>query len=122
PTLARIVRDGRERRGVEPERVLVVQPELELVDLGTERRGGIVAVDGARVAAAPAVLAQVDDRQPGRLGAARRQDPALVPLEAPERRLHPVLAGIERGELLEAGLERLVLVAEDPDRGAAVEC
>ena len=73
------------------------------------------------MAAAAAVAGELHDGEPGRLGAAGGQHLALVPLEAPQRRADAIAARIDRDELDEVGVERLVLVAKQADAAAVAE-
>src|SRR6185503_13860966 len=73
------------------------------------------------VLAAAAVAGQLDDRQAGGLGAAGREDLALVPSEAPERRADAVLGRVDADERVEVRAERFVLVAEQADTGPVAE-
>ena len=114
--LAVVVVDRSERRRVEPERLLEIQPRDELMHLRFERRRVVIAQHVAGMSAAATILGQLYGREPRGLDASRRQDLSLVPAEAPERRPDAIATRIKRGEFLKVRVERFVFVTKDADR------
>src|ERR1700677_3723838 len=87
---------GGERGRVETDRILGIEPGDQVVNLLLERGRIVIAQDRARVVAAAAVAGQMNQGEPGRLGAAGGEHFAFVPLETPQRGAEPVLSRINR--------------------------
>ena len=117
PLLLVVVGRRRERRGVVAERLARVQPG----GLRAGGEGGSIVNVASQYGLVGAVADHLHDRQPRRLGAACRHDLPLVPAEAPEGGGDRVPAGVDRDELAEVRVERLVFVAEQPDARPAAE-
>src|ERR1019366_4810517 len=110
PVFASRVAARCERGGVEADDFLGVQPGVEVMDFFLVGRRVVISKDGAGMAAAAAVAGQLYDGKSGRLGPARREYLALVPLETPQGRANAILPRVNRDEFDEVRMERFIFV------------